>query len=286
MPPAARHRAFSLIELLVVVAVISLLIGLLLPALSSARSAARTAACLSNNRQLITAWTLYAAAHSERAMPLAYWRESEIGDGPQVFWWGTHGTSVTPPEFSRGFVAPYVDASLSAKSVFECPEQSWGSYRAQGPAKAPTSTYGYNGYYLSPAMTPGWGDGIGFRPWRRVHEIVRPTELVVFADALLSPGTTSTALPMNTALLDPPILYQGDGGWEPNPFPTTAFRHAKPRSGPGLSVAARADGSARAAQSTAAAITDPRRAIGSFCQSNDPAYVPDWQDWRGVPRAR
>lgn len=51
---------FTLIELLVVVAIIGILVAILLPALASARAAARLASCSVNQRQLVTAVTLYA----------------------------------------------------------------------------------------------------------------------------------------------------------------------------------------------------------------------------------
>ena len=48
----ARHRAFTLVELLVVVAIVGLLVALLMPTIQSARESARRSACQNNLRQI------------------------------------------------------------------------------------------------------------------------------------------------------------------------------------------------------------------------------------------
>ena len=264
-----NRRAFSLIEILVSVAVAAVLISVLLPALSAARSAGRQAVCASNQRQLVLGWTLYAQDFDDRVMPLAYTDPSLIGGNDRVYWWGADGSVSGRLDHEQGFISPYLDAMPGERSVYECPSQPDGTYRRQGPTDEMTSTFGYNGYYLSPSMTPGWRGVIGHRPWRRIGSIEGPSDLFVFADTLL-PGTP----PRNNALLDPPMLYAGRGRWRRNESPTTSFRH-----GAQAAVTARADGSVRAVVAEPGWLTHVELSIGSVGLTNEPHYVPDWRQW-------
>ena len=60
-----RHtwRAFTLVELLVVVSIIAMLMGILLPVLSRVRRSARSVVCLANVKRLAMAGMMYAQAN-------------------------------------------------------------------------------------------------------------------------------------------------------------------------------------------------------------------------------
>jgi prepilin-type N-terminal cleavage/methylation domain-containing protein/prepilin-type processing-associated H-X9-DG protein len=255
-------RGFSLIELLVSIAIIALLLAILLPSLGSGRSEARRAVCASNLHQLGHAFHMYATDYQGLAMPAAY-----SDQWPAVYWWGTNDS--TRVDHTKGLTWPYLRSELRVAGVYECPAQPWGSYQPQGAAKAVTSTYGYNGYYLCPPYTPGWSWQIGHRPWQNLDTLGDPQRVFVFGDTMIDWGGTLK----NSVLLDPPFLYSRGGHWLSNSSPTTSFRHE------GRTNVIHADGHVGWPDSGGAPLASPELQIGSVGRANDPHYVPDWQQW-------
>lgn len=82
-----RRSGFTLIELLVVIAIISILASILFPVFSRARAKARQAACISNEKQLVLAFLMYAEDFDEVLPP------ADAGGG--TGYWGLHGSSMT-----------------------------------------------------------------------------------------------------------------------------------------------------------------------------------------------
>ena len=76
-PPTRR---FTLVELLVVVAIVAILFALLLPALKKAKEAAIGAACLSQQRQVGLAFSFYANDYDRWTMGSNIWIGPNWGD--------------------------------------------------------------------------------------------------------------------------------------------------------------------------------------------------------------
>ena len=87
-----RKRAFTLVELLVVIGIIALLIALLLPALKKARDQAQRVSCASNLRQVGACLTMYAQQFKD-AIPIGYMDQRQFTY--VINWNNSNGTKVS-----------------------------------------------------------------------------------------------------------------------------------------------------------------------------------------------
>jgi prepilin-type N-terminal cleavage/methylation domain-containing protein/prepilin-type processing-associated H-X9-DG protein len=134
-----RCKAFSLLELLVVVGVLAMLMSILVPSLSSARQSARAVTCCSQLRSLAQAALDYALDHADAipGSPLTSGRHFTETPGLEVWkpgdsvsdWYDFSGAV-----FSRlaGHIPQERPALVSrlTQGIFECPsnQESYGPY--------------------------------------------------------------------------------------------------------------------------------------------------------------
>lgn len=131
--------AFTLVELMVVVAVVAVLAGLLLPAVARARSAAHAARCASNLRQYALAARMYWDDHGGRAFS----ERTVRTNGGWRYWFGWLEDGA---EGERAFVAsdgalwPY----LASRTLGTCPGLVRSASRFKAKARGAAAGYAYN----------------------------------------------------------------------------------------------------------------------------------------------
>ncbi len=166
-------RAFTLIEMLVVIAIISILAALLMPALSVARSHARSTRCRSRLNNIGQALYAYTVDHNEM-LP-------GIGDYTGTWFFGSTEGPDKPVNFHKGYLSLYVSNS---DEVWQCPEFGWGNYVPR--AKGPSTGYAYNYHYLNYLVEEGdWSDP-DYKYWwkgRGLTIVKKPSNTVLFGDS-------------------------------------------------------------------------------------------------------
>lgn len=174
-----RGRAFSLIELLVVVAIIAILASLLLPALRGAKEKAKLATCASNLKQIGLAIHVYADDHGG-------WLPSDAA-AASLFYYGGIGTADNP-----FFPRPLNRYVSNAKAVWRCPSDTgwspWGTPYDKSIFAGYGASYFYHSVYLSvPWYLPEYNDPVCGIDWGRgghkLAEFIRPSEAFLYGDA-------------------------------------------------------------------------------------------------------
>jgi prepilin-type N-terminal cleavage/methylation domain-containing protein/prepilin-type processing-associated H-X9-DG protein len=196
--------AFTLIELVVVIAIIAVLASLLLPALSSGKAAARQAQCVDHLRQLGLAAQMY--WHDNEGETFRYLPGATNGGKLYWFGWlkpGAEGTREFDP--AQSALQPYLHAS----AVRLCPSFDYHSTIYKLKAASPTCSYGYNRH-------------LGQRPFNMAR-LACSADTALFADAAQVNDFQEPASPERPLLEEFYYVDADDGAGYPNAH----FRHQR-----------------------------------------------------------
>jgi prepilin-type N-terminal cleavage/methylation domain-containing protein/prepilin-type processing-associated H-X9-DG protein len=129
------RKAFTLIELLIVIAIIAILAALLFPVFAQAREAARKTTCQSHLKQVGAALAMYRSDYDEVNVRYRFCPDrpgdplcqtltpATTNTGPNETWWAPHDSTqawdVAPKSIDRpGLLHPYVKSF----EIFRCPD--------------------------------------------------------------------------------------------------------------------------------------------------------------------
>ncbi len=224
------RTAFTLVEMLVVIAIIGLLAAILIPAVNNARASARSSVAASNLRQLTLAWIQYGETQGEM-MPWLIWdpvKQPEL----QRYWFAAvidDGVQPARLDFDRGLLAAYMEVERDA---FQDPDFTL-SQVTQSRFETLTTAFAYNASYLGPGPSIQYDSAwnwVGIYPPGTTHpttgkmvpprsyafsSVKQSARTIVFADSARGYNSDYTTGLTENWSLDPPSSGN----------PTVHFRH-------------------------------------------------------------
>jgi len=220
--------AFTILELLVTIAIIGILLAILLPAVQHARRAAHDISCKSRLRQFVLALHNYAEIYDGSLIPfrldnraeIDFWTAGTGVRGQTKFWFGTVDWTRSDPkkqlDFKKSFLSQFMETNYT---VFQCPELE-ASEVDHVRFDRMTSGYAYNARYLGPGTAYDWSQWPNVRLAQqaqvyRLDDIQQKTYTIAFADSAFVLHSSPLELRENW-FLDPPS--------EKNP--NVHFRHS------------------------------------------------------------
>ncbi len=201
---STRRKAFTLIELLVVIAIIAILMAILMPALNRAREQGRRAACLSNVKQLVLAWNMYADENDDKIVNGAT-GFSDVDNGG----WATHSNELSwidgynpdnielaKEDMRRGALWPYI----KSEAIFRCPTGKRGE------------AFTYSIMFSMNAVRHNEVKGIpGLHVKRRSEIKPNPATRIVFIDEGVMSSDAYAVHYTQEVWFDSPPVRHGDG---------------------------------------------------------------------------
>ena len=181
-PGRRSPQSFTLVELLVVVAIISILAALLPPSLRNARDSARQVACMHNERQLSLTLQIMASENN------GWINGTQVGAyTPVPIWWGYSITNY----LRDAAVDSYCDfvAGVGNKG---CPGKKEGDI---------SYSYGVNSLFTG-------GVGLSYPPCHSFNEVKNPTRIFLVADCYYPDPNVGSSFDI-TVSSNPP--YSGGG---------------------------------------------------------------------------
>jgi len=182
-----KPRGFTLIELLVVIAIIAVLMAILIPALSAAKKQATMARCLTNHRNLLAGWIMYADENDGLLMcngacydepddktPWVHRPKDFAGNNlPQPA-----PETITDEDRYRGIQLGTMWPYVKDVDVYHCPGDNRRSTR-----RSPRDCFrSYSISYAFGDLRPGVGGRGGYRYYRRMGEIRNAPLYYVFIE--------------------------------------------------------------------------------------------------------
>jgi prepilin-type N-terminal cleavage/methylation domain-containing protein/prepilin-type processing-associated H-X9-DG protein len=221
-------RAFTLIELLVVIAIIAILAALLLPALTRAKMKGQAAQCMSNGRQMMLCWRMYAEDNGDKT-PSAY-GGSDTWVGGNLSWTGN-------PVVDGNNASNWdINQDLANSSLWPYCSKNPGIWKCPGDLSNALATYGPFSGQIIPRVRSvsmlSWFNGSdadsftgcsGYFKYTSMGSVRQPGPAMTFVflderQDSINDGEFCTSMdgfpdqPANFQLIDVPASYHGGSG--------------------------------------------------------------------------
>lgn len=183
-------KQFTLIELLIVIAIIAILSAMLLPALQGARRTARMAQCTSNCKQFAQSNHLYATTFNGFVTPIA-WGDN-VNIWPAILWNQIGGAAEMPYSDYSNNKSKWLSSVKSSK-IFECPADEGA--KAVGDLDWPKLSYGINRSAVYFVKGTSNATAIPNGPNLKLTKFKIPSQMIYVGDSSWNKGATHSNAP-------------------------------------------------------------------------------------------